>query len=63
MYNNTLSQIETQLKDMKKLLNKKQEIEIMHSERVDFNEKELIEKIKRVNIKANLIFNQYFQQQ
>lgn len=45
---------------MKKLLNKKQEIEIMHSERVDFNEKELIEKIKRVNIKANLIFNQYF---
>lgn len=29
----------------------------MHSERVDFNEKELNEKIKRVNIKANAIFN------
>ena len=29
----------------------------MHSERVDFNEKELIEKIKRVNTKANAIFN------
>jgi hypothetical protein len=29
----------------------------MHSERVDFNEIELNEKIKRVNIKANAIFN------
>ena len=60
MYKNLLNNIDDKLKQLKQLLKKKFEIEYKYREQIDMNEKEIAEKIKSVNFKAQTIMTQNF---
>ena len=49
MYKNTLNNIEVKLQELQQLLHKKKDIESKNQDDVGLNEKELKEKVQKVN--------------
>lgn len=55
-----LDNIDSKLKELKSLMNKKSQLEKKHKEQLDFGEKELTNKKNAVQFKAQTILSTYF---